>query len=124
MKALTIPLPSARVDMPDDPAIRACFESVLKQEGLTLSQIKLKHYREPFFSKGERAGFYVPEGLQHEVGWDKLNKGHRKLKLTFTLPRGSYATLLVKRVCAGWKSCGSIPPRSTAYQALQPFDQC
>ncbi|HQR09337.1 MAG TPA: tRNA pseudouridine(13) synthase TruD [Gemmatales bacterium] len=95
---MTIPLPSSRAEVPTGHPIKSSLDKVLTEEGLHLSQIKLKHYREPFFSKGDRPAFYAPEGLQHELGWDKLNKGHRKLRLTFTLPRGSYATLLIKRI--------------------------
>lgn len=95
---MTIPLPSSRAEIAADHPVKRSLDAVLAEEGLQLSQIRLKHYREPFFSKGDRPAFYVPEGLQHELGWDKLNKGHRKLRLTFTLPRGSYATLLIKRI--------------------------
>lgn len=95
---MSIPLPSSRAEVAADHPIKPSMDAVLAEEGLEMSQIRLKHYREPFFSKGERPAFYVPEGLQHELGWDKLNKGHRKLRLTFTLPRGSYATLLIKRI--------------------------
>ncbi|MFT3881820.1 MAG: tRNA pseudouridine(13) synthase TruD [Gemmatales bacterium] len=98
LKEMTIPLPSSRAEVPADHPIKPSLDAVLAEEGLQLSQVRLKHYREPFFSKGDRPAFYFPEGLQHELGWDKLNKGHRKLRLTFTLPRGSYATLLVKRI--------------------------
>lgn len=97
---MTIPLPSSRAEIPANHFIIGSLNSVLKDEGLDLPQIRLKHFREPFFSKGERSAFYFPEGLQYEMGWDKLNKGHRKLRLTFSLPRGSYATLLVKRIAA------------------------
>jgi len=100
-RGLEIPLPSSRVELPLDHPCGSSIEAVLREEGLSMNQIKLKHYREPFFSKGNRPAFYVPEGLQHEIGWDKLNKGHRKIRLTFALPRGSYATLLIKRVSTG-----------------------
>jgi tRNA pseudouridine13 synthase len=98
LKALEIPLPSSRIELAADHPLNTSVQKVLQEEGLSMNQIKLKHYKEPFFSKGNRPAFYVPEGLQHELGWDKLNKGHRKLRLTFTLPRGSYATLLIKRI--------------------------
>ncbi len=101
LKDLEIPLPSSRAEMAMDHPFKPSVDAVLIEEGLSMNQIKLKHYKEPFFSKGNRPAFYVPEGLQHELGWDKLNKGHRKIRLTFALPRGSYATLLIKRISTG-----------------------
>jgi tRNA pseudouridine13 synthase len=95
-----IPLPSSRLKLPADDPMKLHIDAVLQEEGLTLNTMKLKHFDEPFFSRGDRAAFFTPEGLQHEVGWDKLNKGHRRLRLSFSLPRGSYATLLVKRITA------------------------
>jgi tRNA pseudouridine13 synthase len=40
----------------------------------------------------------LPTGLQHQSGPDDCNAGRQKLTLTFELPRGSYATLIVKRM--------------------------
>jgi tRNA pseudouridine13 synthase len=65
---------------------------------LELSQLKIKGIREMFFSKGERAAQCRPVDLVHAVGSDELNAGRRKLILQFDLPRGSYATLLIKRL--------------------------
>lgn len=101
LKALEIPLPSSRAEITFDHPCKPSIDTVLNEEGLSMDQIKLKYYKEPFFSKGNRPAFYVPEDLQHELGWDKLNKGHRKIRLTFALPRGSYATLLIKRISTG-----------------------
>ncbi len=98
--AQNIPLPSSRIKLAGENPLQPYFEAVLEEEGLQLANLKLKHYKEPFFSKGDRPAFYSPEGLKTEIGWDKHNKGHRKLKLMFKLPRGSYATLLVKRITA------------------------
>jgi tRNA pseudouridine13 synthase len=100
LKEQTIPLPSSRLKLSDEDPLKPHFDAVLAEENLTLSDMKLKHYDEPFFSRGDRPAFYVPEDLKHEIGWDKLNKGHRRLRLMFALPRGSYATLLVKRITA------------------------
>jgi tRNA pseudouridine13 synthase len=99
-KQSSIPLPSARLKLAPDHPMTPFINEVMAEEGLQLQDLKLKHYKEPFFSRGDRPAFYEPEHLRSETGWDKWNKGNRKLKLTFTLPRGSYATLLVKRITA------------------------
>jgi len=75
-------------------------EEVLAAEGLALAELKIKGMQKPFFSKGERAGCVRPANLAHEAGMDELNAGRRKVTLKFDLPRGSYATMLVKRVTA------------------------
>ena len=68
------------------------------EEGLELGQLRVKGIRELFFSKGERAAVYFPKGLRGEAGPDNLHAGRQRLLLEFELPRGCYATLLVKRL--------------------------
>jgi tRNA pseudouridine13 synthase len=76
------------------------MDSVMQEEGLELAGMRLKHFREPFFSKGDRTAFYVPANLRYEAEPDERHAGNQKLTLTFDLPRGCYATMLVKRVTA------------------------
>jgi tRNA pseudouridine13 synthase len=73
-------------------------EEVLKAEGLTLAELKIKGMQKPFFSKGDRPACVRPANLSHAREVDELNKGRAKLVLGFELPKGSYATMLVKRV--------------------------
>jgi tRNA pseudouridine13 synthase len=95
---LELPLPSARLKI--DPAApwATLVEEVMDEEGLPLDQMKLKAFRKPFFSKGDRAAAVIPTGLKAESTRDDLNPGKMKLILRFDLPRGSYATMIVKRV--------------------------
>ena len=58
----------------------------------------LKAFRKPFFSKGDRAAAVIPEELSAKADEDERNPGKQKLILRFTLPRGSYATMIVKRL--------------------------
>jgi len=94
----TLPLPSARLKLADDDPVKPLLDEVLQEEGLTLSQMKFKHFREPFFAKGDRAAVIVPVNLEHGALPDDLNEGSQKLELRFELPRGCYATMLVKRI--------------------------
>ena len=96
--ALTLPLPSARVKPEPGAAWLPFAEEALRAEGLTLAELKVKGMQKPFFSKGDRAACVRPENLGSATESDELNKGRRKLVLRFDLPRGSYATMLVKRV--------------------------
>jgi tRNA pseudouridine13 synthase len=94
----TLPLASARLKLdPDDPR-GELVRAVVKDEGLELEQMKLKGFRAMFFSKGERSVLCLPRELSASAEADDLHPGRMKWQLAFELPRGSYATLLVKRV--------------------------
>ena len=97
-ESLTLPLPSARVKPEPDAPWLPIVEQVLREEGLSLAELKIKGMQQPFFSKGDRPGCVCPASLSHEAGADELHRGRMKLRLRFELPRGSYATMLVKRV--------------------------
>ena len=62
--------------------------------------MKIPGMDRPYFSKGERAGCLRPANLEATDLSDERNRGKRKLALQFELPRGSYATMLVKRIAA------------------------
>jgi tRNA pseudouridine13 synthase len=98
LKALQLPLPSARLTFESDDPRGALLDKVLADDGIEREQLKLKAFREVFFSRGERAALCLPVALQHEVGPDERNAGRQKLTLAFELSRGSYATLIVKRI--------------------------
>jgi tRNA pseudouridine13 synthase len=99
-RALTLPLPSARQKPEPGAEWYRVAEAVLADEGLTLASLKVPGLNRPFFSKGERAACVRPSGVRAEPGDDELNRNRRKLLLAFDLPRGSYATMFVKRVTA------------------------
>jgi tRNA pseudouridine13 synthase len=97
-EVLVLPLPSARVKPEPDAAWLPVAEEVLRAEGLSLGELKIKGMQKPFFSKGNRPACVRPANLSHSPEPDDLNAGRRKLTLNFDLPRGTYATMLVKRV--------------------------
>jgi tRNA pseudouridine13 synthase len=99
-EGLMLPLPSARLKPDPSAAWSGIVDEVLRDEGLTLGDLRVKGVQKPFFSKGDRAGCVRPAGLAHEAAADDRNSGRKKLTLIFDLPRGSYATMLVKRVTA------------------------
>jgi len=95
-----LPLPTARLKPTEKDAWLPHLEAVLAEEGLTLKQMKLPGLDRPFFSKGDRAVCIRPMGLMWTPADDDMNRGRRKLILKFELPRGCYATMLVKRITA------------------------
>jgi tRNA pseudouridine13 synthase len=100
LASLTVPLASPRLKWDDAAPWAGALRAVLAEEGVELSRMRLKGHRRPFFSKGERAALSRAAGLTHEIGDDDRHPGRRLVRLAFELPRGSYATLLVKRVTA------------------------
>lgn len=92
-----LPLPSARLHLEEGP-LKVLLDGVLAEERMELRQVRLKFPRDTFFSKGERAAVFVPSEVSASPGVDELHPGQGKLTLQFALPRGSYATILVKQV--------------------------
>src|SRR5205807_9999216 len=90
-----LPLRSARLKLTAEDAHFALIESVLAEEGLHLNELKLKGLREMFFSKGQRSVLCQPTDVQYALGDDELNAGKQSLALSFELPRGSYATMVI-----------------------------
>jgi tRNA pseudouridine13 synthase len=99
--ALTIPLPAAR--WPFDPNAKwaDAARRVLESVGLTWEGLKINRMRKPFFTRGDRAAFVIPHGLIATAAFDERHPGRPKLELSFDLPRGSYATMVVKRLLLG-----------------------
>ncbi len=97
LNELDLPLPSARLKLPEGPLLDL-IQSVVAEEGLELRQLRVKYPRDSFFSKATRRAVVQADGLVAEVDDDELYPKSRKLHLSFQLPRGSYATVLVKRL--------------------------
>lgn len=94
---LQLPLPSARLKLDEGP-LRALAEEVVRDAGLEWRELRVKYPRDSFFSKGWRSAVFVPQDVSAESADDELHAGRGKLSLKFVLPRGSYATIVVKRL--------------------------
>jgi tRNA pseudouridine13 synthase len=98
LEQLRLPLPSPRHGLADDDARLALLHEVLAADGVSVDQLRLKGLRELFFSKGDRAALCVPAGVHGTFAADERHPDRLKLTLGFDLPRGAYATLIVKRI--------------------------
>lgn len=98
---LSLPLPSARLHFAEDDPLRARYEGIVQAAGLSLRELRVKYPRDSFFSKGNRAAVVVPGQLAARRLPDDLHPGRCAVRLDFTLPRGAYATMVVKRLQAG-----------------------
>ncbi len=97
LAAAVIPLPSARSRW-NMGLWLPLLEQILAEFGMELRQLRVKHPRDSFFSKGSRAALIAPAAVGHRSEPDELYPRRHKLALQFELPRGAYATILVKRL--------------------------
>lgn len=83
-----------------DPKVEEAVNWVLGREKLTLADLRIEEApRLLYFKHEERPLLVYPQKLV--VGKprpDELNRGYIKVNIAFTLPPGSYATLVVKRL--------------------------
>ena len=92
-----LPLPSARGKLEEGPTLDL-LNAVVAEEGLEKRQLRVKYPRDSFFSKSCRKTVIAIPELDFESADDELYPKRQKVKLAFDLPRGSYATILVKRL--------------------------
>jgi tRNA pseudouridine13 synthase len=95
LSQLGLPLPSARQHEWPAGTIDV-LENVLKPLQMDVRQMRLKFPRDTFFSRGERLAWLKPRDMSFGWGDDSYNVGFKCLRLTFTLPRGAYATMVVR----------------------------
>ena len=75
------------------------LEEILKREGITTRDFIINEFPELSSEGTERHVFAEASELQiGRLEEDELNPGRKKVKLTFTLPPGSYATEFVKQL--------------------------
>ena len=82
-----------------DPAVREIAEAVLAGEGIGWSDLRVRQLSGLRVHGVQRAALVFPRDLVvGEPAHDELYPGRHQLTLEFFLPRGSYATLLLKRM--------------------------
>ena len=83
----------------EDDLVRTSALGALRAQGLELRDLRVPDTPLLFFKHEERPLFVVPGKLRaNEPRADELNRGRRKVNLSFTLPPGAYATLVVRRL--------------------------
>jgi tRNA pseudouridine13 synthase len=99
LRGLTFPLLGPNTPL-EEPRVREAVEWVLGKEKLRVEQLRIPGAeRLLFFKHEERAVLVQPSKLVlGRTQPDELNRGYAKLNVAFTLPPGSYATLVVKRL--------------------------
>ncbi|MDD8025685.1 MAG: tRNA pseudouridine(13) synthase TruD [Acidobacteriota bacterium] len=99
--ALDLPTCAARMEFPDD-RTRDLFAGILQSRSLKFGDFRTRALHRVYFKSFPRPAAVKPENpVVLETGIDELNRGRRRLTLSFALPRGSYATILIKKLCLG-----------------------
>ncbi|MCG0274852.1 MAG: tRNA pseudouridine(13) synthase TruD [Thermosediminibacteraceae bacterium] len=96
LSKLEIPTVSSRIPEAA-PEVKRAIEEVLAERGVKPSDFNLKKIRKSFFKSFMRPAIVFPKELY--VGpfqQDDLYPGYKKVTLKFTLPPGSFATMMVK----------------------------
>jgi tRNA pseudouridine13 synthase len=96
-RLLTEPMHTAAPDMPQLPSdLGDVFSAVLFERGVRLSKFRLKEVEQAYFSSFPRACAVIPENMTWKREEDALFPGKTALRVDFFLPRGSYATMMLK----------------------------
>jgi tRNA pseudouridine13 synthase len=82
-----------------DPEVEEASRDVVKAEGFSMDELKIRGLASTYFGRGRRSAVVIPSALSAgEAEPDELNAKRLKVKLSFELPKGSYATILIKRI--------------------------
>ncbi len=96
-----VPLPGHRA-VYADPDLSAVVARVLSEEELTLSDLKARVLKKAYLPQGKRPLVLFPRDVSTSPPEsDDLFPERTRLTLAFTLPRGSYATLVLNVLVVG-----------------------
>ncbi len=101
---LSVIMPHHRAVYPE-PALARAAGAVLEAEGLTTNDLKARILKKAYLSRDQRPLLLFPTGVVVQApADDECFPGRLKMVVRFTVPRGSYATLVIKSASIG-KSC-------------------
>lgn len=95
---LTIPTPAVKMDL-GEARLRSMYDDLFRELGLRPADFRTRALRQVYFKSFPRRALVYPEKVEilgEET--DDLHSGRRSFSLAFELPRGSYATVVVKRL--------------------------
>jgi tRNA pseudouridine13 synthase len=95
-----VPLPYHRARY-RDPDLAAVVKEVLREEGFELNDLKPRILERAYLPRGSRPLLLFPADVSAGAAVpDERFAGRHRVTLTFTLPPGAYATLVIKAVAA------------------------
>jgi len=96
-------IPTAAAGMPEMAEdLGKTLSRVLYNRGVRLSKFRLPEIPQAYFSSFGRRAITIPEDLKWEEREDRLFPGKSMIMLEFSLPAGSFATMLIKSVSGGF----------------------
>src|SRR5690606_24126210 len=94
-----LPLLGANTKLADFPMAEPHVCAVLAEEGISLEQLRLPGLRRTRFKAATRAALVFPHMLELSAAEpDDLNDGRLMAEVSFELPRGSFATMITRRL--------------------------
>jgi len=93
------------------PEVAAAVDAVLREREISASDLNMRGIRNAYLKSFYRQAVVIPKELHAgESLPDDLYAGRQKVTLSFGLPRGSYATMLLKALIAGVPAEASEQP--------------
>ncbi len=96
---ITVPTASSKMDI-TNPEIASIYEKVFEENNIKRPQFNLTKIRQSYFKSHERNISTIPLNMEWKIGTDTIYPGRNTISLKFLLSRGSYATMLIKRLFA------------------------
>lgn len=97
LKTAEMPLLSKKVQLTEEQ--QKIVEKVLNKEGIHLEDLVIKKMTALFFKERPRKIIMMPEHLEESnFANDELNQRTFKMRLSFNLEKGAYATVILKRI--------------------------
>ncbi|MFX1237161.1 MAG: tRNA pseudouridine(13) synthase TruD [Promethearchaeota archaeon] len=94
---IVVPLIGYGTDLNDFPAMKNIMNKLIAQESIDLDVFNKKILEKYDFKGSFRAMIVKPMGLKlFKIAEDENNPGKKKIKMEFSLSRGSYATILLR----------------------------
>ena len=96
---LLLPTASQNARMPDA-LTENLYAEILNEHQLQPSYFNLRKIKVAFFKSSPRSLIIVPSINNADITNDELYNGRKRMTLDFKLPKGSYGTMLIKRLLA------------------------
>ena len=93
-KMKNIKIPMINFDIKPSKAISV----IMKEENLRVDDFILREMPELISESQPREAFIYVKSIKSKWDKDELTKGKLKLELVFSLPKGAYATMLIKKL--------------------------
>ncbi len=111
----------AHKTLPADPEVETAIAAVLSARGIARSDLNIRGVHNAYLKSFYRDAVVVPGDLESDgTGPDDLYRGRLKTTLRFSLPRGSYATMLLKALTGRAGEREPVTPSDSADPGAPP----